>query len=349
MSKKIKTNAEWKHVRGNNYQSCAFRTIFNTLQKQGKYCSPRGQRILELEDYTYVLKPYVRFFNFKTRKMNLDYIKKEFLWYLKGDKYDTSICEHAKMWKSLINEDGSINSNYGQYIFGEQNQFDSVINTLLNDKDSRRASIVILSEKHLSSETNDYPCTYSLNFRIREGKLRMSVRMRSQDAVFGMTNDAPAFSLIQEMIYVTLRDSKYDDLKLGRYYHTVDSFHVYKRHFNILAAMSNKDQYNNNTEEYKIVWCPKISSKEEVVFLRQLHNDYDQEVSEDFKFTRWILDKEFKFGKTGTFSEDKFIDDDGWSSPSLIDERNEDKRLEKQRSSGPLVSQIKTDVWLGDK
>ena len=43
----------------------------------------------------------------------------------------------------------------------------------------------------------------------------MTVRMRSQDAIFGMTNDAANFSFIHEMIYVTLRDKKYSNFKNG--------------------------------------------------------------------------------------------------------------------------------------
>ena len=126
--------------------------------------------------------------------MNLDNVKREALWYLKGDPHDTSICEHARMWKRLINFDGTINSNYGQYIFGNQQQFNVAQSMLLIDPNSRRASIVILDRCHLADKyTKDYPCTYSINFRIRDNKLNMTVRMRSQDAVFGMTNDAPNF------------------------------------------------------------------------------------------------------------------------------------------------------------
>ena len=138
--------------------SVNFWNIFLDLKKWGRLSSPRGLKVLEIEDYKYTLNPYERFVSFKSRKMNLDYVKRECLWYLKGDKYDTSICEHARMWRRLINSDGSINSNYGQYIFGQQQQFDIALQTLLSDPDSRRASIVILSSEHLADRnTNDYP------------------------------------------------------------------------------------------------------------------------------------------------------------------------------------------------
>ena len=262
-----------------------FLNIFSDLKRYGELTSPRGLKVLEIENYSYTLEPYERFVSFKARRMNLDYVKRECLWYLKGDKYDTSICKHAKMWSRLINKDGSINSNYGQYIFGDQNQFDVALKTLLRDPDSRRASIVILSQSHLADpDTNDYPCTYSINFRIREGHLNMTVRMRSQDAIFGMTNDAPNFSFIHEMMYVSLRDSDYPDLRMGEYYQTADSFHVYERHFRMMEAI-----IDQGSSGFVSIDCPRIHSLTEVTLLRNYHRvDLQSGIPSEFEFTKWL-------------------------------------------------------------
>lgn len=260
-----------------------FLHIYEDIFENGKELSPRGLLIKELENANYELPPYVRFASFGPRKLSLKYIKREFLWYLKGDRYDTSITEHASMWKGLINKDGGINSNYGQYI---NKQFDNVIKTLKGDKDSRRASIMILQAEHLLSETNDYPCTYALNFRIREGQLNMTVHMRSQDAVFGMGNDAPAFSMVQEMVYVTLRDT-YPDLVMGNYHHFADSLHVYEKHFPMVQAII------DNPEDYQYIDVPRISSKEEVDFLRNtdlsVRGDSRTVPPMQFKFAWWLI------------------------------------------------------------
>ncbi len=253
-----------------------FRNIFIDVSKKGKLVQPRGQKVLEIENYSYELSPYVRFQNFKSRNLKLSYIKSEFLWYLKGDKYDTSIVEKAKMWKELVNSDGSINSNYGAYIF-TNGQFDSVVKTLLDDKDSRRGSIMILSDSHLLSETKDVPCTYALNFRIRDDKLNMTVRMRSQDCVFGMANDAPAFSFIQEMMLNVLKQ-KYTDLVCGNYHHSADSFHVYERHFEMMEKIASGDEYVD-------VECPKMSGNDEVSFIR--NKDFSI-IPENYAFARWL-------------------------------------------------------------
>ena len=260
-----------------------FRSIFEDLFRIGKETAPRGLKVWEIENYNYELGPYQRFCSFKARNLNVDYIKKEFMWYLKGDKFDLSILEHAKIWKDLVNEDGSINSNYGQYIFAGPMQFDIVVNTLKEDKDSRRAIMTILQPYHLEMKTKDVPCTISISFRIRENKLNMTVRMRSQDAVFGMGNDAPAFSFIHEMIYNALL-RHYPDLEMGNYYHSVDSFHVYERHFEMVG---NIDSTQLNSE-FVPIECPRISGPDEVDWLRR-YQEMPVEIPVQYQFSRWLF------------------------------------------------------------
>lgn len=265
-------------------EALPFLDIYFRLMRGGKEVSPRGLLIKELENANYTLPPYIRFANFDARKLSLKYIKREFLWYLKGDRYDTSITEHASMWKGLINTDGGINSNYGQYI---NRQFDTVISTLKADKDSRRASIMILSAEHLLSETNDYPCTYALNFRIRDNKLKMTVHMRSQDAIFGMGNDAPAFSFVQEMVYVMLKEA-YPDLQMGEYHHFADSLHIYEKHFKMVEQIL--EDRKNAGNGFTAIECPRISSIEEVKYLR--HTDFSKQGQfhpVQFQFVNWLV------------------------------------------------------------
>jgi thymidylate synthase len=188
------------------------------------------------------------------------------------------------MWNSLIDDDGGINSNYGQYVFGEVKGIDFVVDELSKDKDSRRATIMILNNKQLKVGAKDVPCTYSLNFRIRNNKLKMSVRMRSQDAVFGMTNDAPCFSFIQECVYNLVKEY-YPELEMGDYTHTADSFHVYARHYEMLEKMATA-KYEPGFEP---VICPRMKNASEVNFLRA--GDFTN-VPDDFAFTQWLLNND---------------------------------------------------------
>lgn len=287
---RIANKKEWNFLNHGNIHRKIFREIYKKLILKGKYSAPRGLKIIELQNFHCTFPPYVRFINFKNRKLSLNYIKKELLWYIKGDKFDTSITKEATMWSHLINKDGSINSNYGQYIFGKQNQFDRVVNILKKDKESRRAIIVLLNNGHLKSHTLDYPCTCTINFHIRDSKLYMYVHMRSQDGVYGLGNDLPCFSMMHEMLYVTLKQH-YKNLEYGDYYHSVDSFHVYEKHFEMIEELTNidistkrcKNKYTKS--KFSLVLCPKISNINEVKFLRKL--DFSK-IPNNFNFTKWL-------------------------------------------------------------
>lgn len=178
--------------------------------------------------------------SFRARNLNLDYAKKEWLWYLGADPKDDSIVEHAKMWQKLQQPDGTFYSNYGQYIFGlddEDTQFDYVIHTLLKDPGSRRASMVLLSREHLFQENIDTVCTYSINFTIENGYLHMTVMMRSNDVIFGFTNDAFCFWQLYMMVYTVLQ-SQMNGLKVGFYTHFTNSMHVYERHYDMIRDIA---------------------------------------------------------------------------------------------------------------
>ena len=200
----------------------------------GAEISPRGLKCLEVIDYKFTLdmgeSPFT---SFKARNLNVPYAKREMLWYMKGDKFDRSIEEYATMWQKIRQPDGSYFSNYGQYIFPDQ--FEFVIAELKRDPDSRRASIVLLKKEHLFADNKDVVCTYAINFRIRAGKLDMTVMMRSNDVVFGMTNDVFCFSMLYRMVYVSLMP--FVTMSVGTYTHFVNSLHAYERHFKMLREI----------------------------------------------------------------------------------------------------------------
>jgi thymidylate synthase len=259
-----------------------FIKAYKELITSGIMCSPRGQNVLEIEDFSMDLHPINdRFSDFGPRKMNLDYAKFEAAWYIRGDRYETdTICDKAQMWTNIIDVDGGINSNYGQYIFGNENQFDWVVSQLSEDRDSRRAVMCLLNSGHLRDSNPDVVCTYSIAFRIRDNKLNMSIHMRSWDAIWGMTNDVFCFSVIYEMVYAQLLRT-IPDLQVGNYHHAADSFHVYERHFDMIKQLAKGD---DRTERIN---CPRILGHKEVSYLRRRKsNDL---IPSDYKFSQWLL------------------------------------------------------------
>ena len=208
---------------------------------------PRGLLIKELENFSYTFPPYCRWMNFEARKLSLKYIKAELRWYLHGDPTDLSIARYAKLWETIADHSGKVNSNYGHYIF-RRAQFEWIISELRSDPDSRRASMVILQPEHLVPNNKDVPCTYGMNLRIREGKLNCSVHMRSQDAIWGLGNDLPFFSVVQELAATLLL------VPMGNLHLAVDSFHVYEKHFDMI------NQIVSHGSRWSPVECPRIHS-----------------------------------------------------------------------------------------
>jgi thymidylate synthase len=240
--------------------SKSFDKIYADLRFLGRRVSPRGSEVLELCDYQYILDPFVRFANYPSRKLSLDYVREELKWYFKGDKRDLSICQHAKIWEKCVDADGVIESNYGAYLIAGGG-IGYTVECLVVDRDSRRAVVPILGMQHLDSEAPDVPCTLTWGLRIRNNKLYCSVHMRSQDAIFGLGNDVPFFSICQELALRYL-NATYDSLVMGPLTVTVDSLHVYSRHYSMLEQLL--------LETVEEVQLPLINHADAVAILHQL-------------------------------------------------------------------------------
>jgi thymidylate synthase len=198
-------------------------------------------------------------FNFEDRKLNVRYAIEEFLWYCRADRFDASIEQHATAWKKLSQPDGSFFSNYGHYIFAKVNgdgvnMFEFAAQQLLRNPGSRRAAIPLLETKHCFHDNVDMVCTFAIQFFIRDNRLDMIVNMRSNDAVWGLTNDAFCFSMIHRLMHVVLRDGFFDkgeeqatcgvaypNLRLGAYHHIANTLHVYERHYEMAQKIVDTD------------------------------------------------------------------------------------------------------------
>lgn len=207
--------------------------MFKSTMLNGIETSPRGFKIRELEDLRFTIDPTRPFMNFTHRKLKIDYFKQEMLWKLSGDPFNKSIMDHAKMWESVQNNDGSFNSNYGQYWFGEQLGLFVAFNELVKDSYSRRAVIPMLRASHIGPQVKDTVCTESVGFRIREDKLNMSIHMRSSDQVFGLGTDIPTFAFLQRLLLGML-NTVYPTLQLGNMAVVAMSSHIYERHFEMV-------------------------------------------------------------------------------------------------------------------
>ncbi len=209
------------------------------------------------------------------RKFKPSYGVAEWLWYLSQDRNVKNIGKLASIWQRIANDKNEVESNYGFWIHGllstktGKNQWDWVVEELLNDRDPRRASITINQSHHKGQNNADYPCTQYIHFFIRDNRLHLGVHMRSNDAVFGFCNDVFTFCMYHQMMLNELNtfiaangDIEKERIELGHYYHSAGSFHVYETHFNMMdkivqnyGAKHSSNSYKNpypNLKKYKL-------------------------------------------------------------------------------------------------
>lgn len=232
------------------------------LERPDFVCSPRDSEIREILLPRLVLTdPRNRLITLEARKANYGFAVGEFLWYWRGSNRLDEMTYYNKRMPSFSDDGETLNSAYGMIMKGLDdpygsfmgwdevflvNQWGTAIRTLLNDPDSRRAILQIhhpVHQLHADMKgSNDVPCTLSLQFFIRDDRLHMHVHMRSNDVVWGLTNDLFSFTLFQECMLLELKGmgDKFKDLRLGRYIHTAGSMHVYKRHYAMAKKMVNE-------------------------------------------------------------------------------------------------------------
>jgi len=145
----------------------------------------------------------------------------ELLWYL-------SATDDVQFISHYIPDYTDYADGYGAYgprlfDFNGHDQVKNVISLLEERKTSRRASIQIFSAKDIEKDRKYVPCTCTLQFLIRNGKLNTITYMRSNDLYMGLPHDVFCFTMIQELL------SRVLSVELGNYIHNVGSLHIYKR------------------------------------------------------------------------------------------------------------------------
>lgn len=250
----------------------AFVKSLKTLEVNHSVVNSRGTTQREILWHSIKIEdPTAMSIQVPARKFKPSYGVTEWLWYLSQDRNVKNIGKLASIWQRIANKNNEVESNYGFWIHGLKNgktgktQWQWVIEELLNDRDSRRASITINQSHHKGQNNADYPCTQYIHFFIRDNKLHLGVHMRSNDAVFGFCNDVFTFCMYQQMMLNELNtfiasngDIEVEKIELGHYYHSAGSFHVYKTHFKMMDkilenyAQTHKNKKYPDLKKYKL-------------------------------------------------------------------------------------------------
>jgi thymidylate synthase len=168
--------------------------------------------------------------------VNQAYVECEIQWYRSMSRNVNDIPGGPPAaWKACAASDGTINSNYGFLIWGEENhdQYKNVLAELKRAPESRRAEMIYtrpsIWKEYNRDGMSDFICTDAVQYFIRDGRLIADVRMRSNDVVFGYKND----KFWQDYVHAQLASDL--GIPVGPMIWHAGSLHVYERHWNLIA------------------------------------------------------------------------------------------------------------------
>ena len=223
----------------------------------------------------------------------------ESLWMLAGRKDLAPLTYFVKSMSDFSDDGETLWGAYGwrwQSYFG-RDQLPLIIDMLKKDPNDRRAVLQMWdSIKDLGREGKDVPCNTNIYFKVREGKLNMTVCCRSNDAVWGAYGaNVVHMSILQEYMATMI------GVDIGTYRQISDSFHVYTD-----SPVWNKvKELKINPYDYRFYSNPYEGWFE--------YEDYIQQplITNKTSF-HWELDRFFN-----THPND--MDNQGWENPALKD------------------------------
>jgi len=217
--------------------------FINELKDEAYTIDKTGQKTIELIGASFLADEPAIF-----GTVNQAYVDAEIAWYESQSTNINDIYHGEKeppaAWKYTANKHGEINSNYGYLIFSDEmgNQYSNVLDELLENPDGRRASCIYnrpsIWNDFKTNGKNDFICTNSVTYYIRDGLLHSVVQMRSNDVIYGYKNDYAWQRYVMEKLcwdYTNL--DRYDQgrvIEPGMMMWQVQNLHVYERHFDLV-------------------------------------------------------------------------------------------------------------------
>jgi len=204
----------------------AWERLLQDVYQDGEISSPRGMETKEILDYTMRFDMTYPVITHPARNLGYKFMAAEAAWILSGDNRVETILPYAKRIKEFSDDGIRFFGAYGPRIV---DQLSYVVDTLVKDPDSRQAVMTIWRPN--PRITKDVPCTVSVQWVIREGKLHCLDKMRSSDAWLGWPYDVFNFSMLSAMIAVEywMRTSEY--IEPGTFSLSATSQHIYERNY----------------------------------------------------------------------------------------------------------------------
>lgn len=197
--------------------------VLTRILAAGREVAPRGYRVKEVLGLSLIVEqPLDNIVVHAVRNLNFRFMVAEWLWIAFGLN-DVGILTRYNSQMARFSDDGkTLAGAYGPRL---RPQWAHVLSTLNRDPDSRQAVATIWTPS--PSASKDIPCTISLQFMIRGGRLHTFASMRSSDAWLGLPYDVFTFSQLGNMLAGELR------VEPGPLHLHLASSHLYEMHWDL--------------------------------------------------------------------------------------------------------------------
>ena len=203
-----------------------YREICNDIMVHGAKVAPRGMVTREVLGYSFTFKDPLDALPIGTgRGLSLPFAAVEAAQLQAG----VSFPDMMKRINPTMSQFMDTDDNGNEYLHGAYGPriaptLMEVVTLLKKSPDTRQAVLTIFeTERDITPNTPDVPCTLSLQFFIRNDALDLSVTMRSNDVWWGLAYDVFQFTQLQAMV------AQMVGVRIGVYRHMANSMHAYER------------------------------------------------------------------------------------------------------------------------
>ena len=166
-----------------------------------------------------------------TKKLHLNSIIHELLWFLKGDTNIAYLKENnVKIWDAWADENGDLGHIYGYQWRSwpapdgkKIDQVGQVVNSIQENPSSRRHIVSAWNPGDLDRMALP-PCHLLFQFYVSEGKLSCQLYQRSADIFLGVPFNIASYALLTMMV------AQVTKLQPGEFIHTLGDAHIYLNH-----------------------------------------------------------------------------------------------------------------------
>lgn len=282
------------------------RNCYKLLASDAISIPSRNGDCRSLYEFTYRLTdPMKRHLSLAGRKSNIFQLIGETIWVLSGSGKVTGYLETLMPRAPQYSDDGQVwRAAYGPRLF-QYNQLQDVVTFFERDgKMTRRAVVSIFFpeydtftqlEKIGMFDSKDFSCNNLMYFYVTpDDRFHLKVTNRSNDSVFGQGINITEFSVIQELIFLKVKQI-HPELTIGDLTISSNNYHAYESTYEQVVAVNNEIQREYEPFANKPLVHPSLSiddlQKSCAKFVAECEDSLDRDIyqsSSDYQFGDYL-------------------------------------------------------------